>query len=211
MNSRNLIFLCFSQLVIIFILHFAYHASAQSPIVINPFKCSARIKSCSSLMYQHNQLSVEKMASFYSVNTSAIYSISYSGRQDYLINVTCSCENLNGTVAYFHDTVYKVQPNDTFFDVSNKIYSGSTWKVGGEEKSYFPGDDVTMHLLCGCVETGTQTVVTYSVQVGDNISNIATLFSAKVDDILKLNPYLGSGPEFLTVGSILYVPVYLIL
>ncbi|GAA0140664.1 hypothetical protein LIER_01970 [Lithospermum erythrorhizon] len=198
-----------TNLIVLFLfLLFVSNVSAQSSH-INPFNCSQKIKTCSSILYQHNNLPVDRIATLYSVNTSEIKQINHANQQDYLINVPCSCENVNGTIGYFYDTVYKVQANDTFFNVSSEFYSGSAWKVGGEERSFSLGANVTMHLLCGCVETDTQIVVTYTVQEGDTISDIANLLSAKPDEILKLNPHLGSGAGFIVVGWLLYVPMEL--
>ncbi|KAG9140468.1 hypothetical protein Leryth_016191 [Lithospermum erythrorhizon] len=103
--------------------------------------------------------------------------------------------------------MYTVQPNDTVLNVSNEVYSGISF--GGEEKSYVPGANVKVHLMCGCVETEAQIVVTYSVQQGDTISDIANLLSAQPDEILRLNPHLGSGAGFIVDGWLLYVPMEL--
>ncbi|GAA0161978.1 hypothetical protein LIER_18172 [Lithospermum erythrorhizon] len=108
MPSRNLIFLCFSLLFVTFILHFAYHAYAQSTSLINPLKCSRRIETCTSLLYQHNQ-----------------------------------------TPRYFYDTVYKVQPNDTFFDVSNKLYMARLGRL--EERKQATSLETTLQCIF-CVD-----------------------------------------------------------
>lgn len=174
---------------------------------IHPFPCSDHIKTCNALLYQHNSLSKQNITFFYSVNASAIEPISYDDRQDYLINVPCTCKDVNGTVGYFYDTIYNLQSGDTFANVSNDIYSGQAWKVGGEDKSYKAGENVTMHLLCGCVEDEEKTVVTYTVQQHDTLSTIGDSLSSQVSDIESLNPYL-IRPQFVDVGWLLYVPMY---
>lgn len=173
---------------------------------IYPFNCSNRVRTCTSLLYQHNGLTKEKIASYYSVNISQISPVSYGNRQDYLVSVPCSCMNVNGTVGYFYDTLYNLQPNDSFVNVSSLIYSGIGWKVGGEETSYKPGQNVTMHLLCGCVESNSQIVVTYTVQHSDTLSSIGNLLSAQVEEIENLNTYLEPNPSYLDIGWLLYVP-----
>lgn len=101
-----------------------------------------------------------------------------------------------------------MQPGDTFANISKQIYTGEAWKVGGEERSYIVGEEVTIHLLCGCGEKAdSQPVVTYTVQEYDTLPVIAKTFSSKVGDIVKLNPYLGQLPQFLDVGWLLYVPM----
>ncbi|XP_075101224.1 lysM domain receptor-like kinase 3 isoform X1 [Nicotiana tabacum] len=174
---------------------------------IYPFPCSDHIKTCSAFLYQHNGLSKQNITKLYSVNASAIKPISYDDRQDYLVTVPCTCKNVNETVGYFYDTSYKLQLLDTFANVSNNIYSGQAWKVGGEEESYKAEDVVTMHLLCGCVEDGQKTVVTYTVQQRDTLSSIGDSLSSQVSDIEKLNPSLTS-PQFVDIGWLLYVPMY---
>ncbi|XP_027773759.1 lysM domain receptor-like kinase 3 [Solanum pennellii] len=174
---------------------------------VHPFPCSDHIKTCNALLYQHNSLSKQNITFFYSVNASAIEPISYDDRQDYLINVPCTCKDVNGTVGYFYDTIYNLQSGDTFANVSNDIYSGQAWKVGGEDKSYKAGENVTMHLLCGCVEDEEKTVVTYTVQQHDTLSTIGDSLSSQVSDIESLNPYL-IRPQFVDVGWLLYVPMY---
>lgn len=173
---------------------------------IYPFNCSNQIKSCTALLYQHNSLTPEKITSYYSVNQSQIKPIRYLNRQDYIVSVPCSCNDVNGTVGYFYDTIYNLKPNDTFSNVSTMIYSGQAWKVGGEEEHYTAGDNVTMHLLCGCVETDSQIVVTYTVQYSDTLSSIGDLLSAQVNGIEKLNTYLAPNPSYVDIGWLLYVP-----
>ncbi|KAK4715918.1 hypothetical protein R3W88_014256 [Solanum pinnatisectum] len=161
---------------------------------IYPFPCSNQIKTCSSLLYQHNGLNKDQIATFYSVNKLQIEPISHwRGKQDYLVTVPCTCKNVNGTIGYFYDTLYTLQPGDTFPNVSRQIYIG---------------DEVTFHLVCGCGEKDdSKPIVTYTVQEFDSLSSIVDLLSSKVGDIEKLNPYLGQRPQFLDVGWLLYVPM----
>ncbi|KAK6787647.1 hypothetical protein RDI58_016172 [Solanum bulbocastanum] len=174
---------------------------------IHHFPCSDHIKTCNAVLYQHNSLSKQNITFYYSVNASAIEPISYDDRQDYLVNVPCTCTDVNGTVGYFYDTIYNLQSGDSFANVSNDIYSGQAWKVGGEDKSYQAGENVTMHLLCGCVEDEQKTVVTYTVQQHDTLSSIGDSLSSQVSDIENLNPYL-KRPQFVDLGWLLYVPMY---
>nr|XP_027099333.1 lysM domain receptor-like kinase 3 [Coffea arabica] len=173
---------------------------------IYPFACSNSIKTCNSYLYQHNGFKKEQIASYYSVNTSQIRPITDNNRNDYLVTVPCSCKNVNGTDGYFYDTDYTLQRNDTFANVSNQIYSGQAWKVGGEE-NYTAGLNATMHLLCGCVESDSQIVVTYTVQPLDTLSSIADLLASDVDGIQSLNTYLAANPSYLDIGWLLYVPM----
>ncbi|KAL0385504.1 UNVERIFIED_CONTAM: LysM domain receptor-like kinase [Sesamum radiatum] len=173
---------------------------------MHPFTCSDKIQSCSALLYQHNGFQRNEIASLYSVNASEIKPASYANKQDYLVPVNCSCKNVNGTVGYFYDVVYKPKPNGTFYDVTNQNFSGQVWGVG-VDTNLTAGVETTLHLLCGCVDDDSQVVVTYTVQPHDTVSTIATLLSAEVDGIENLNPYLAPNPSYIDVGWLLYVPM----
>lgn len=177
--------------------------------VMHPFTCSQSIinvTACKALLYHaNNSLSEKQIASFYAVDESQIKPIAHLSKQDYLLTVPCSCQDINGTVAYFYDVSYTVKQNDTFLDVSNDIYSGQVWGVGGEEKLFLAGSIVPLHLLCGCVENEAQTVVTYTVQQGDNLLDIATLLSSNVSEIMTVNNLPNA--NFIDVGWVLFVPM----
>ncbi|KAK2977464.1 hypothetical protein RJ640_016092 [Escallonia rubra] len=183
--------------------------ASDDSIQLNPmyhYPCSERILACSSVLYQNNGLRKEQIASYYSVNTSEIKSISHANKQDYLVTVPCSCQNVNGTTGYFYKTQYDVQPNDAFVNVSSQIYSGQAWRIGDEEKTYVRNSTVPVHLLCGCPERDSQIVVTYTVQQHDTISDIGILLSAQISEIEKLNKILTRNPAYIDVNWVLYVP-----
>ncbi|GFY91410.1 protein kinase family protein [Actinidia rufa] len=176
-----------------------------------PFPCSDSNKTCTSLLYQHNGLRKDQIATFYSVNTSQISTISHSGSKDFFVTVPCSCKQVNSTAGltegYFYRTSYKLQQNDTFVNVSSQIYSGQAWEAGGEEDSYIAGEVVTIDLLCGCVESDSQIMVTYTVQLHDTLSDIAIKLSARTSEIEKYNRILNQNPGFIDVGWVLFVPM----
>ncbi|KAM7487273.1 hypothetical protein LguiB_024757 [Lonicera macranthoides] len=172
-----------------------------------PLACSDQIKTCNATLYQNNGLNKEKIAFFYSVCQSQIIPIRRNKKTDYLVTVPCSCKDVNGTVGYFYDTHYKVQPNDTFVDVAGEYYSGQAWQVGDEEITYIPDEEVDIHLLCGCIKSDSETVVTYTVQLHDTLSDIATLLSAQVSKIESLNKLHTKNPGYIDVGWVFYVPM----
>lgn len=173
---------------------------------MSPFTCSDKTQqSCNAYLYQHNGLQVDEIASLYSVNASEIRPIPYAGRQDYLVPVNCWCGNVNGTQGYFYDVVYEPKPNDFYYNVSNQCFSGQVLSIGVDTNVTF-GQNKTLHLLCGCVDNDSQVVVTYTVQPTDTLSSIATLLSAEVDGIQKLNTYV-TNPSFIQAGWLLYVPM----
>ncbi|XP_057495609.1 lysM domain receptor-like kinase 3 [Actinidia eriantha] len=175
------------------------------------FPCSDRNKTCTSLLYQHNGLRKDQIATFYSVNTSQISTISHSGSKDFFVTVPCSCKQVNSTAGltegYFYRTFYKLQQNDTFVNVSSQIYSGQAWEAGGEEDSYVAGEVVPIDLLCGCVESDSQIMVTYTVQLHDTLSDIAIKLAARTSEIEKYNRILNQNPGFIDVGWVLFVPM----
>ncbi|KAJ0106026.1 hypothetical protein Patl1_18104 [Pistacia atlantica] len=126
---------------------------------IYPFDCSNHIQTCNSFAYHISRgYSIEKIASFYSVNTSDITPISRDLKQDYIVSVPCSCKDVNGTRGYFYDIIYEVQSGDTFFNVSGEFYSGQAWEVARVEELFVTGDRITIHLVCGCVEVESQEI-----------------------------------------------------
>lgn len=92
-----------------------------------------------------------------------------------------------------------------FFYISSAFYSEQAWQVGGEEH-IVPGESLTIHLICGCVEVESQEVVTCTVQEHDTLSGIAELLSAKISDIENLNTRLSKNPSYIDVGWVIFVP-----
>ncbi|KAK3439899.1 hypothetical protein EUGRSUZ_B00237 [Eucalyptus grandis] len=174
---------------------------------MRPFPCSEALQSCNSYLYHiSGGRHVEEIASLYSVNLSEIKPIIHGAEQDYLVYVPCTCTYLNGTNRYSYDTSYKVKPDDSFARVYNDFYSGQVYNVTGEDV-FKVGNTVTMHPLCGCVEEGSQEIVTYTAQEHDTLSQIAHLLSSNSSEVEKLNPKLTQDPSYIDVGWVLYVPM----
>ncbi|GJY72430.1 LysM domain receptor-like kinase 3 [Tanacetum coccineum] len=173
-----------------------------------PFTCSKQSKPCKSVLYLNNDLPETNISLLYSVDISQIQTIGLGGNQDYLVTVPCSCHNVNDEFAYFYETLYLVKNNDTFFDVSNEYYSGQAWPTGDESIQFKPNRNATMHLLCGCTETDSQVMVTYTVQQQDTLSDIANRLSAEVDEIQSVNEALVTNPESIKSGWVLFIPMY---
>lgn len=173
---------------------------------VDPFPCSTKIQSCNSLLYQHNGFQKDQISSLYSVSASEIMPVSDSNGQDYLVPVNCSCKNVDGTLGYFYDVVYKPKQHDIFYDVSNQNFSGQVWD-GVKNTNLSAGVGKTLHLLCGCVDNDSEIVVTYTVQEQDTVSSIANLLSAQIDGIENLNAYLDPKTSYIQAGWLLYVPM----
>ncbi|KAK1381503.1 Exopolysaccharide receptor [Heracleum sosnowskyi] len=177
---------------------------------MNPLNCSLdQSKTCSSILYQTNGLQKEEIAGYYQVNASDIKNVTNGNTQVYLVQVPCSCKNVNGTIAYFYETVYKVKQDDSFVNVSADYYSNQAWPDGGEVGSYQPGVEVPVHLLCGCVPSEAEIVVTYTVQNQDTLSKIGDDLSAEVSKIQGLNTNLAHNSTYIEADWVLFVPMEL--
>ncbi|KAL4638990.1 hypothetical protein ACB092_03G185600 [Castanea dentata] len=135
--------------------------------LISPFRRNTLIKSCNASLYHiSNTVPKEKVASFYSVNVYQMKPVMYGNNiQDYLISVPCSCMDLDdNTTAYFYNTTYPVQhgDTDTSDQVSIEIYSGQAWKGKANDSGIDAKTNLSISLPCGCIESQSQTVVTYT-------------------------------------------------
>lgn len=99
--------------------------------------------------------------------------------------------------------------NETFSDVSSRVYSGQAWAIGDEETTFQVNRNHTMNLLCGCVENKAQIVVSYTVQNRDTLSSISSLLTADVDAIQRLNSKLIQNQDLNFIDSdwVLFVPM----
>ncbi|GJR11010.1 LysM domain receptor-like kinase 3 [Tanacetum coccineum] len=186
-----------------------FHLIFESPAAPSneyPFTCSKQSKPCKSILYLNNDLPETNISLLYSVDISQIQTVGLGANQDYLVTVPCSCHNVNNEFAYFYETLYLVKNNDTFFDVSNEYYSGQAWPTGDER--FQPNRSATIHLLCGCTETDSQVMVTYTVQQQDTLSDIANRLSAEVDEIQSVNKALIQKPRSINSCWVLFIPMY---
>ncbi|TYK15633.1 lysM domain receptor-like kinase 3 [Cucumis melo var. makuwa] len=199
-----LIFICSSTIIC----HPAAAAS-ESNQTMYPMTCS-RIKKCDASFYHVNkELQGEiEIAAAYSVNPSQLLPLRHKGVEDYLITAPCSCETADGVsgTAYFHDTSFRVGIGDTLSSVSNRNYSGQVWIFG--DPLLDAGDVTGVKLLCGCIEDESKIVVTYTVQLHDTLSQIASSLWADADEIHSMNSKLIQDPELIVPGWVLFVPMY---
>ncbi|KAI3728334.1 hypothetical protein L6452_16968 [Arctium lappa] len=202
MASQNRVFL-----LLVFFIH-GILALPTSQTTEIPFSCFKLSNPCNSILYQHNGLTETNISSLYSVDISQIQTIGNGDNQDRLITVPCSCQNVNNTVAYFYDVIYSVKPGDTFLNVSDQLYSGQAWEIGDEGGDFKANKSVELHLLCGCTETDSQIMVTYTVQQSDTLIDIANRLSAEVGEIQSVNNVLLGEPRFILPGWVLFVPMY---
>ncbi|KAJ8623095.1 hypothetical protein MRB53_031624 [Persea americana] len=182
--------------------------TSKDSLMAYPFACSQNtISTCDAYLYHISRgLKIEDILSYYKVNSSQISTISHKTNKDYLISVPCSCQNVDSTTGYFYSSVYTVKKGDnTFTNMSNQIYSGQAWNES-EEGSLHTGQEIPIHLLCGCLG-GNSKVVTYTVQDGDTLIDIANLLSSSLDEIQRLNERTRENPSFIEVGWVFFVPM----
>ncbi|WVZ23932.1 hypothetical protein V8G54_002476 [Vigna mungo] len=186
-----------------FVTVFSFQVSIK-PTNLSPLSCSAKILTCNASLYHisHN-LTIQQIASFYSVTSSHITPIKHGTKQDYLITVPCSCKHTSDLSGYFYDTTYKVRPHETFVNISNLVFSGQAWPVNG---TLHPDENLAINLPCGCSESDSQIVVTYTVQPDDTSTVIANLLNASLVDMMSMNKVLAPNFNFIDVGWVLFVP-----
>ncbi|GJM94200.1 hypothetical protein PR202_ga10824 [Eleusine coracana subsp. coracana] len=164
--------------------------------------------SCSSFLYVTPEgRNLSTIVSVFNGNASLIQPIKrFSGLEDLLVGVPCICEAINDTMtALFHDTEYLVEQDDTPLTVNTNKFSGLAMNVG-DGNNLTANRKITVHMPCGCSSTASHGVLSYAVQEGDTLSNIASLFRTSSQDILNLNPSL-TNPDFIKPGWILFVPM----
>ncbi|KAK7317643.1 hypothetical protein RJT34_02052 [Clitoria ternatea] len=182
---------------------FAFQVSIKTTLLA-PFDCSAKIRACSASLYHISQnITIEEIAFFYSVTSSQITPIIHGTKRDYLITVPCSCKNTSDLSGYFYDTTYKVKPNDKFVNISDMIYSGQAWPVNDELNQ---NETLPIHIPCGCSESFSQIVVTYTVQKNDTPTTIANMLNSTLAGMLSMNKVLAPNLGSLDVGWVLFVP-----
>ncbi|CAO2190590.1 unnamed protein product [Urochloa humidicola] len=184
-------------------------SSIASTAVWQPMYCNAVSinPSCKSFLYVTPEgRNLSETVSVFNGNASLIQTIKrLSGSEDLLMGVPCVCEAINDTTtAFFHDTRYKVEKDDTPDTVKINKFSGLAMNVG-DGKLLIENDTITVHLPCGCSSTASDGVLSYAVQEEDTLSTIATLFKSSSQDILNLNPSV-TNPDFIKPGWILFVP-----
>lgn len=122
------------------------------------------------------------------------------------MNVPCVCEAINATMTgLFHDTNYRVKDGDMGDIINSKTFNGLALNVG-DGQILHKEEKLIIHLPCGCSSTAPKGVLSYAVQDGDTLGNIASLFRSSWKDILDLNPRVAN-PDFIKPGWILFIPM----
>jgi len=117
--------------------------------------------------------------------------------KEMIVPLNCSCLTRD---YYQAETEYVLGPNPTYFTVANNTFQGLTTcdslmranPYG--ELGLLPGMELHVPLRCACptmqqVTNGTKYLLTYSVNWGDNITNIATRFNVAAGNVVDANGF----------------------
>ncbi|PHU22024.1 hypothetical protein BC332_07131 [Capsicum chinense] len=177
--------------------------------------CNSRNSTCQAFLifrarYPYN--SVPGIAALLSSNISEVARTNnvtrltvFAADKEVVIPVDCSCSGL-----YYQATTMYYIPAliETYFMIANNTYQGLSTcnallrrnKYG--EFSLRPGLELLVPLRCACptgkqAEKGSKYLMTYSIDVGDDILKVSKRFNVSVRNIVEAN-------RFLSENSVLY-------
>ncbi|KAJ1419736.1 Serine-threonine/tyrosine-protein kinase, catalytic domain [Sesbania bispinosa] len=130
------------------------------------------------------------------INGATLLTVFPTGKE-VIVPVNCSCLTRD---YYQADTKYILGPNPTYFTVANDTFQGlatcDSLKHANPygELDLHPGMELHVPLRCACptwnqTTKGTKYLLTYSVNWGDNIQNIATRFNVAAGNLLDANGF----------------------
>jgi len=130
------------------------------------------------------------------INNATVLTVFPTGKE-MIVPLNCSCLTRD---YYQAETEYVLGPNPTYFTVANNTFQGLTTcdslmranPYG--ELGLLPGMELHVPLRCACptmqqVTNGTKYLLTYSVNWGDNITNIATRFNVAAGNVVDANGF----------------------
>ncbi|MCD7461005.1 hypothetical protein HAX54_044984 [Datura stramonium] len=122
----------------------------------------------------------------------------FAPEKEVIIPVNCSCSGLY----YQAKTMYAIpDPIETYFTIANNTYQGlSTCNAlerrnEYDEFSLIPGLELQVPLRCACptakqAAKGSKYLMTYSIDVGDDILSVSKRFNVSTKHILEANGFL---------------------
>ncbi|KAK7310455.1 hypothetical protein RJT34_07998 [Clitoria ternatea] len=130
------------------------------------------------------------------INGANLLTVFPSGKE-VIVPLNCSCAT---RVYYQAETNYVLGPFPTYFTVANDTFQGlascDSLKRANPygELDLHPGLELQVPLRCACptwhqTRNGTKYLLTYSVNWGDNISNIATRFNVAAGNLVDANGF----------------------
>ncbi|CAJ1972837.1 unnamed protein product [Sphenostylis stenocarpa] len=130
------------------------------------------------------------------INDVTVLTVFPTGKE-VIVPLKCSCLTRD---YYQTETKYVLGPSPTYFTVANDTFQGLTTCDSLKrtnpygELDLLPGMELHVPLRCACptlhqVTNGTKYLLTYSVNWGDNITNIATRFNVAAGNVVDANGF----------------------
>ncbi|XP_060173447.1 protein LYK5-like [Lycium barbarum] len=185
------------------------------------YSCNGRNSTCQAFLIfraRNPYNSVPGIAALMSSNISEIARINnvtkltfFTPEREVIIPVNCSCSGLY----YQAKTMYYIPaPIETYFMIANSTYQGlSTCNTlerrnNYDEFSLRPGLELQVPLRCACPTAkqgakGSKYLMTYSIDVGDDILKISKRFNVSVKHIVEANGFLNENPLLFPFTTIL--------
>ncbi|KAM3289548.1 protein LYK5-like [Capsicum chacoense] len=179
------------------------------------YVCNSRNSTCQAFLifrarYPYN--SVPGIAALLSSNISEVARTNnvtrltvFAADKEVVIPVDCSCSGLY----YQATTMYYIPAlSETYFMIANNTYQGLSTCNGLLRRNKYgefslrPGLELLVPLRCACptgkqAEKGSKYLMTYSIDVGDDILKVSKRFNVSVRNIVEAN-------RFLSENSVLY-------
>ncbi|KAL3695404.1 hypothetical protein R1sor_009480 [Riccia sorocarpa] len=195
-------------------------ANAQQDYGRENYTCTSVNQSCSSFVLYRTRdqyTSIPRVASLFTVNESRIARVNNLGVQENLylgqalvIPVTCQC--VNRTSMYLLQ--YVIKSGDTFWLLYNNTFQGLATSqsiidanLGAVPTDLQIGQLVYIPIRCACPTSlqrrnGTVTLMTYTIQPGDDLNLIGSYFEVPPDEIRAANN-LGVDPKIIAQDTLL--------
>ncbi|XP_061370680.1 lysM domain receptor-like kinase 4 [Gastrolobium bilobum] len=144
------------------------------------------------------------------INNVTLHTVFQTGKE-VIIPVNCSCLTRD---YYQAESEYVLPPNPTYFLVANDTYQGlSTCDSLMRANPYgvldlLPGMELHVPLRCACPTAqqstnGTKYLMTYSVNWGDNISNVAKRFNVTAGSVVDANSFSSENQALFPFTTVL--------
>ncbi|TKY57751.1 LysM domain receptor kinase 4 [Spatholobus suberectus] len=131
--------------------------------------------------------------------------------KEVIVPVNCSCLTRH---YYQAETKYILGPDSTYFTVANDAFQGLVTCDSLKRANPYgefdlqPGMELHVPLRCACptwhqTRSGTKYLLTYSLNLGDNIANIATRFNVAAGNVVDANGFSTQTQAIYPVTTIL--------
>uniref|UniRef100_A0A803KW00 Uncharacterized protein n=1 Tax=Chenopodium quinoa TaxID=63459 RepID=A0A803KW00_CHEQI len=191
------------------------------------YNCNGVERSCQSFLIYRTQPpynTVSSIASLLSVNASQVSAINsnisenmaLANNTEVIVPVTCSCSGR----FYQANTTHVVQTGDNYYLLANTTYGGLTTckairsqKISPNIVNIFPNERLTIPLRCACptrrqLNAGIRYLMSFVVQFGNQVPDIAIKFGADVGQTLEANQKSEQDIDAIYPYTTLLVPLH---